>query len=294
MNDPLHKSPRFGRLPRKFDDKIPKLSTVRRKLVAPPQIPTAVNYDLVLPPWTGMFGNDWLGDCTCAAVYHAYQVWSANANPPIDEDPESRAVQLYQECCGYVPGDASTDNGGVEQDVLNYWLNVGVPRGSVSDERSHLTAFVEIDQRSLENVKAAIFEGGLAYIGFEVPAYFNFAKVWDIDPAGDPTIISGHAVILTGYDDSTQRFRLLSWGEEYFMSYNFFLKFTDEAYFLLDAEWINNAARTSPMGLDMAALEEAMTALRWHWAENQRYRHKKHLKKRRRLANAAAQPSENS
>jgi hypothetical protein len=276
---------KFGRQGRKFDDKVPKLSLIAKRGLAPRDIPTQVDYGKKLPSWTGMFGNDVLGDCTCAAVYHALQVWSANANPPMDIDAEVRAIQLYEEACGYVPSDPNSDQGGIEQDVLAYWLNLGVPRGVDSLSRQNLTAFVEVDQRSLQNIKAAIYEGGLVYIGFEVPAYFNFAHVWDIDPEGDATIIDGHAVILTGYNDHTGRFKLQSWGREYEMSYNFFLKFCDEAYFLVNAEWINPAG-TTPLGMDLEELEEAMRGLRWDWFSTQWFRRHRHVKKRRKIVAA--------
>lgn len=273
---------KFGRQPRKFDDKVPKLSLIAKRLISPAEIPTQVDYGAKLPPWTGMFGNDILGDCTCAAIYHALQVWSVNSNPPMDVDSDVRAVQLYEECCGYVPSDPNTDQGGVEQDVLSYWLNLGVPRGALTLEpRQNLTGFVEIDQRSLQNVKASIYDGGLVYIGFEVPAYFNFSKVWDLDPGADDTIIGGHAVVLTGYNDQTSRFKLLSWGREYEMSYNFFLRFCDEAYFLVNSEWVAPSGQT-PLGMDLEELEVAMRALRWDWFSTQWYRRHRHVKKRRR------------
>jgi len=273
---------KFGRQPRKYDERVPKLSHLAKRLISPTEIPTHVDYGSKLPAWTGMFANDVLGDCTCAAVYHSLQVWSVNSNPPMDQDADVRAIQLYEECCGYVPSDPSTDQGGIEQDVLSYWLNVGVPRGDSTQftGRQNLTAFVEVDQRSLQNIKASIYEGGLVYIGFLVPSYFNFGRVWDINPQGDDTIVAGHAVILTGYDDRTSRFKLLSWGQEYEMSYNFFLQFCDEAYFLVNAEWITPSGET-PLGMDLDALEEAMRGLRWDWFSTQWFRRHRHVKKRR-------------
>jgi hypothetical protein len=273
---------RFGRKARTHDERIPKLSTLRRKsLIAPVVLPVAVDYTERMPNWTGMFGNDVLGDCTCAAVFHAFQVWSANANPPMDQDSTSMAIQLYSESCGYVPGDPDTDNGGIEQEVLAYWVNTGVARSEAVD-RQKLSAFVEVDQRSLENIKTTIYEGGVCYIGFLVPAYFDFTRVWDLNPEGDNSIIAGHAVVLTGYDDTTGRFKLISWGMEYEMTYGFFQKFTDEAYFLANAEWFQLSGKT-PLGMDLSDLEEEMAALKWQWASPRHTRRRRrHLKIRRR------------
>lgn len=273
----------FGRNARKFDDRIPKLSIISKRLAAPAVLPVKVDYTAALPNWTRMFGNDVLGDCTCAAVYHALQVWSANAKPPMDNDADRLAVQLYEETCGYVPGDPDTDNGGFEQDILTYWLTTGVSR-SDSHERQKLSAFVEVDQRSLQNIKATIYEGGVAYIGFLVPAYFDFTRVWDLNPQGDNTIIAGHAVVLTGYDDATSRFKLISWGMEYEMSYNFFLTFCDEAYFLANDEWFQLSGKT-PLGMSLTELEDAMSALKWQWASPRHARRRRHkIKQHRRQA----------
>jgi len=111
-----------------------------------------------------MMGNNALGDCTCAALGHALQVWTANANPPIDTEPDANIIQLYSEATGYKSGDASTDKGGVEQDVLTYAMLSGIP---VTSGRHRISAFVEIDPANFADVKLAIYEAGLCYLGFE-------------------------------------------------------------------------------------------------------------------------------
>src|ERR1700675_4530505 len=65
----------------------------------------------------GMMMNDTLGDCTIAACGHALQVFTGGK---INE-PDATIESYYSKWCGYVPGDPSTDNGGVELDVLNDW-----------------------------------------------------------------------------------------------------------------------------------------------------------------------------
>ena len=42
--------------------------------------PPQVEYTKGMPKTLGMMMNDTLGDCTCAAFYHALQVWSFNAS----------------------------------------------------------------------------------------------------------------------------------------------------------------------------------------------------------------------
>jgi hypothetical protein len=120
--------PRFklGRLHRTYDPRIPHLSA----LIAgqpPLPLPDTVDWTRKMPDRLGMMLNDALGDCTCAAFYHALQVWSFNANPPIDTEPDDDVKQLYVLACGYNPRVPGEGPGGNEQHVLTYLLRKGAP-----------------------------------------------------------------------------------------------------------------------------------------------------------------------
>lgn len=250
---------KLGRLPRAHNPAIPHLSALlagRRRTFAP--VPPAVDYTAALPADLGMMGNDHLGDCTCAALGHALQVWTANANPPIDTESDTNIVQLYSEACGYKSGDSSTDRGGVEQDVLAYAMLSGIPVSNGSG-RHRITAFVEIDPSNQWDVKYSLFEGGLVYLGFSVPDYCMSSQVWDVQP-GKPNIVGGHAVVAAGYDDAGVT--ILSWGSKaYRMTWAFWAAYVDEAYLIGDADWIT-ATGKSPAGLSLTELESQMSALR--------------------------------
>lgn len=248
----------LGRLPRKRNPRVPHLSALlagRRATLSPP--PTQVDYTSVLPADLGMFGNDRLGDCTCAAVYHALQVWTANANPPIDTEPDAEAVSLYELACGYNPADPNTDQGGVEQDVLQYILLAGAP---VASGAHRISAFVEVDPSNQSDVKLAINDCGLAYIGFNVPDYAmqTVGQLWDVRP-GTPNIIGGHAVVLAAYD--TVGPTCITWGKLQKMTWAFFEAFTDEAYMIADADFVK-ATGISPAGYSLVELEAQMEALK--------------------------------
>lgn len=257
---------KLGRLPRRFDARVPHLNALRAMglaptdTVAPP--PASVDWTAALPPNLGMMGNQNLGDCTCAAIYHAIQVWTANANPPIDTEPDAQAVALYSAACGYVAGQPNTDQGGDEQSVLTYYMLNGAPLAN--GQRQRLTAFVELDVNNLADVKTAIADCGLVYIGFDVPDYIMgqpTSVVWDVRPSSDFKVVGGHAIILAGYDDATQRFKGVSWGSIYELTYGFFTAQTDETYALADPDWIQTTGKT-PGGLLMPDLETQMAALR--------------------------------
>jgi hypothetical protein len=112
-------------------------------------------------------------------------------------------------------------------------------------------------------VKRAIVNCGVAYIGFNVPAYIMPANepplsVWDVEPR-NTQIVGGHAVVLAGYTAAGAR--VISWGQYYTMTWGFFAKYVDEVYAIADSEWIT-AKGTTPGDLTLAELETQMQALK--------------------------------
>jgi hypothetical protein len=214
-----------------------------------------------MPAELGAMGNNVLGDCTCAAYYHARQVWSFNASGTVDTQPDAEVLELYEQACGYDPSNPATDRGGVEQSVLAYLVNTGAPTTSGVQK---LAAFVEVDPRQPDDVRAVISDCGVCYIGFNVPAYLmdgltSAGSVWDLDPTAPQSIVGGHAVSVAGY--TPLGLRVLSWGNYYTMTWRFWAQFVDEAYALIDSEWLR-ATGATPLGMTLAQLEQQMAALR--------------------------------
>jgi hypothetical protein len=253
---------RFGRLHRTYDPRVPHLSALLAGQVPPPP-PPAVDYTAGMPANLGMMLNDTLGDCTCAAVYHAIQVWSYNTTKTVDTEPDSDVQKLYVQACGYNPRVPGEGPGGNEQNVLTYLLNQGAPMGPAGATRHKIAAFVEVDPRNLDDVKRAINECGLAYIGFNVPQSVQPPgqpppAVWNYVPA-QSNIIGGHAVVLPGYD--AQGAKVISWGQYYTMTWEFFGQFVDEVYAIADPDWIAKTGQTVG-GLTLDQLEAQMQALK--------------------------------
>jgi hypothetical protein len=256
---PSHK---LGRLHRTYDPRIPHLSALVAGQTLPPP-PPAVDWTAGMPGKLGMMLNDTLGDCTCAAVYHALQVWSANAKGRMQTQPDSDVEKLYILACGYNPRVGGEGPGGNEQHVLTYLLKTGAPFGPAGQTKHKIAAFVEVDPRNTDDVKRTINNCGVAYIGFNVPQYIVPAppaeppQVWDVQGT-DAQIVGGHAVVLAGYDADGAK--VISWGQYYTMTWDFFEKYVDEVYGIADSTWIESKG-TTPGGLTLAELEVQMQAL---------------------------------
>jgi hypothetical protein len=254
---------RLGRLTRTHDPRVPKLHDLLQG-APPPPAPPEVDYTKSMPSNLGVMKNDTLGDCTCAAFYHALQVWSFNAKHMIDTEPDVDVVDLYEQACGYKPSQGGEGPGGNEQHVLTYLLKTGAPYGPNGSQRHKIAGFVEVAVNNIPAIKSTIDCCGVAYIGFNVPQYImppNHAPlaVWDVEPHADNTIVGGHAVVLAGYNATGAR--VISWGGYYTMTWAFFEKFVDEAYGIADASWIA-ATGKAPMGLTLQQIEAAMQSLK--------------------------------
>jgi hypothetical protein len=155
MTMPNHSHFQLGRLHRTYNPRIPHLSALLAGQTLPPP-PPSVDYTKGMPANLGMMLNDTLGDCTCAAVYHAIQVWSFNALKKMDTEPDADVEKLYELACGYNPREGGEGPGGNEQHVLTYLLKQGAPTGPTGTGRHKIAAFVEVDPRNVDDVKRTI------------------------------------------------------------------------------------------------------------------------------------------
>lgn len=254
---------KLGRKPRIYRPEVRSYSELRERLMLPidlSPLPVSVDYTNGMSGRFGGMLNDQLGDCTCAAYYHARQVWSFNAYGKEITEPDKNVLFLYEQACGYNPTDPSTDQGGIEQDVLTYLMKAGAPVGDAAD-RNKIISFIEADVSNLNEVRRAISDCGVAYIGINVPAYImnEIPDIWDIAPNADNSIVGGHAIILVGYDD--MGFDFISWGKKYRMTVAFFQMECDECYAIADPEWIEATGKT-PLGMSISQLEAEMQALK--------------------------------
>lgn len=248
---------KLGRAPRTHNPAIPHLSALLAGLDLPPP-PVSQDWTLGMPEDLGMMLNDKLNCCSIAAFYHALQVWSFNAGGTMESEPDASVEALYCAVSGYKPTAAPPGPICNEQQVLTHIHKTGAPTGKGLNK---LAAFIEVDTRNVDDIKRVIADCGIAYVGIKIPKYLYtnpMPPIWDVQTENDEPI-GAHAVILAGYD--AQGAKVISFGQIYTMTWAFFTKYADEAYALADPAWIA-AKGTTPGGLDLAALEKQMKALK--------------------------------
>ena len=243
------KTRKLGKLPPRMDRRTLKMSEYLTPSLIPP--PPSVYWSKGLPKF-GMMLNDILGDCTIAAIGHAIQVWKLNLGRNVNlakiTPPDSAILATYEEFCGYVDGDPSTDNGGAEIDVLNDWRKIGM----AGDK---LLAYADPNPNVQLHVQQAIYLFGGCYIGFNVPQ-----SAMDQNAAGQPWtvvaddggILGGHAVFVPDY--TPEGLWCITWGERQFMTWAFWDTYCDESHALLSPYWINSK-NMDPSGIDLAQLQ---------------------------------------
>lgn len=247
-----HSKMRLGKLPKKIDSRIPPLSKYLSSSL-PPTPPVC--------DWTkgtedfGMMANDRLGDCTCAAIGHFFQIVGLNASiEPTITDEE--VIDLYEKACGYIPGNETSDAGGVEVDVLNYVLKNGF-------FGHRIDGYTTLDVGNRVNLKDAIWLLGGAYLGLELPLSCQTQEIWSVPSQGTtgdgaPGSWGGHAVVAVAFN--TTGIAVVTWGQVKWLTWDFVSAYCSEAYGLLSKEWISSSGK-APSGFlyddlmaDMAAL----------------------------------------
>jgi hypothetical protein len=244
---------KLGRKAVVTDSRTLRLSKFFTSLLAPPPVSRSWIHGVV--NW-GALGNIILGDCTIAGAMHGVQTWTVNVLGKPAAFTFEDAVHYYEIWDGYNPNDPSTDQGGILLNCCKLWK-------AQTLKGYDLKAFATVLPATIEHVKQAINLFGGLYIGLNVPAYImpqdgNVPEVWNVEPNGDNSIIGGHCVFVTGYDENVVDF--ISWGTNYSMTWAFWTKFVDESYALLSSDWIE-ANGGAPNGFDLAALESDLVEI---------------------------------
>jgi len=239
---------KLGKHPPRHD---PRTFKLEKYLTALPPYPSAINWSRNVPAW-GMMDNDSLGDCTCAAAGHMEMLWTSQSGieyVPADAD----IVSAYSQISGYQPGNEATDRGANMLDVLNFWRNAGISGHKIA-------AYTQVNPQSFSQVSAALYLFGGLYVGVNLPQSAmdatEVSQCWG--NTEDENIIGGHAINLVAYDPWTVA--CVTWGQIQLMTWSWLVKYADEAYAPLSADWLS-ATGQSPSGFNQQQLTQDLNAL---------------------------------
>lgn len=241
---------KLGRKAIKTDSRTLRLA--RYMTEALPPAPVSVDWTKGQTNW-GMMLNDRLGCCTIAGSAHAIQVWTAELGSEVTLS-DNDVLTAYEVWDGYNPNDPSTDQGGIELDVLTDWQKQGFANHK-------LLAFASINPANLSEVHTAINLFGGVYIGVSLPITAQSQDIWDVTSLsgdGEPGSWGGHCVYVPKYDQNG--LTCITWGAPKTMTNAFWNAYVDESYALLGADWIG--VKGSPLGFDLASLQADLSQIR--------------------------------
>lgn len=179
-------------------------------------------------------------NCTCAGAAHLLTLQNGLTGSRIV--PRSAdVVSLYRQL------GRGGDNGLPLTTVLQAWMS-GILGGQ------KIVANCNVDANNLKSVKQAIQYLGGAYIGFATTSQtipqFQAKQPWTVTNAREE---GGHCVVLTGFDDATKMFDVLTWGGLQKATYAWFEKYCDEVHAVLsdsvavfDSDTVANIQQAMP------------------------------------------------
>lgn len=213
------------------------------KLPLPPK--TAGNTTLVD---SNMFGNDTVGDCTCADVGHATLFWNRLVGKTVSVSTNN-VLALYSAVTGY-NGTPETDRGANMADVAKYHKKTGLEDETGTYHKC--AAYTAITPGNLEEIKQSIYLFGACSIGWELPEsaqeQTQEGKPWAV-VSGSP-IEGGHDTLAIAY--GPLYLYVVTWGMIQKVEWSFVSKYMDEGITKFSEEMLK--AGKSPSGLNAAKL----------------------------------------
>jgi hypothetical protein len=222
----------------------------------PPPSPTAAWQDAVPDSQWGMYGNDQIGDCTCAAKAHILMAVTANAGQGIVMPSLDEVIAMYSAVSGYDPRTGANDNGAAMTDVNAYLLQHGLAGRKI-------LGWVKIDHTSRVHFEQCVELFGACDVGVHLPEFaeeqFDHDQPWELSPNNGP-IAGGHDVPYFGYHKQDES--CVTWGRVQLCSLDWFQQFADEGYGLIWEDWFDTHTGLSPSHFDRDQLWEDLQALK--------------------------------
>lgn len=217
-----------------------------------PPLPDSCDVDLAFTNFSNnhMFSNDQYGDCVIAGRAHM--------TLRFEEFEEKKLILITDKevTTEYFKETGGSDSGLNMLNSLNEWRKSGwTAAGKIYD----IHAYAEINKSNHDELKYTVLLLRGAYTGFSVPQsamdQFNAKKPWTV-VLGSP-IIGGHCVYIKAYNEIGPI--CVTWGANQQMTWEFWDKYFDEAYGIID----NLNVWCDPVidPLDVEGLESQLTEI---------------------------------
>lgn len=201
-----------------------------------------------------MFGNDTIGDCTCAGAANLLILATCHTGtvviPTLDD-----VIELYTKVSGYDPTTGLNDNGAAMTDVLDLLRTDGIAGHKI-------LAWAKIDHTNLTHRRVAVDLFGATYVGVNLPTsasqQFERNESWEV--VRHDTIEGGHAIIHPGYGSEGGDY--VTWGRwDQKASSEWEKKYIDEEYVIITEDWLDAATHLTPGKLSLAELQRDIAKL---------------------------------
>jgi len=257
MANPTRTPGKRGRLPRDLTRFAPRLEDYVYGPLRVGNLPPAsgiIDRCSDVTDWQ-MAANDQIGDCTIAGAAHMFAAMSiyGGHGEPLFSDQE--IITAYSAVSGYVPGDPSTDNGAVMQDVLNYLKTTGMT--DATGRLHKIAGYAAFGNPADEILLAQVLNTfGSVYVGVNLPqsAEDEFAngQPWDWQPSSP--IAGGHCIALQERSvGGIGVLRYVTWGAVQHTTRGFQRHYAEEAWCVVSEDWVT-ANGDSIEGLDLEQL----------------------------------------
>lgn len=200
-----------------------------------------------------MFGNNRIGNCTCAAVAHMIMLFTAHTGTIFIPD-EKDIIAAYSAVSGYNPVTGANDNGADLPTVLNYWMRTGIAGHKIA-------AWADIDPRNAEAQKHGIHIFGATYDAIMLPNsamdQFSANQNWEfVQPDGGQD--GGHCVPRFGY--GSEGYACVTWAKDQKGGNAFWQQYLFESCVVITEDWLKDGA--TPSGFNMDALVADIKAIK--------------------------------
>jgi hypothetical protein len=193
--------------------------------------------------------NQQLGDCVCEDSGHALMLRTANASKIVIPTTQD-IMTLYEAVGGYVPGNASTDQGCDETAMCQYMVTNGLCGQKAS-------ATGPLDPTNMDHLKWSVQIFGSCRLGIivdqQMEQQFSSGQPWTTPAAANDPNAGGHDVPIVKYD--AEYAYVVTWGGLQPVAWPLVAnsQFLDEAHCDAWEDWMR-AGGTAPSGFDLAGL----------------------------------------